>query len=130
MMGATAGAASTFAGRETSEARPKWAAMSGAVANVAAVVIAVASASPTGSPRAARCWRSGVARTRRATTAAKLSCHPGSSTARGFSVSVQAAASSSAYHREDTRPASAATVPAPPMTPARMIDGPPPARGT
>jgi hypothetical protein len=65
-----------------------------------------------------------------ATTAAKLSCHPTSATARGFSASVAAAASSSAYHREAGRPASIASSAAAPMTPARWIDGPPPASGT
>ena len=49
--GATAGAASTLAGSETSDACPKCSAMSGAVPSVAAAVSAVASARPRGSPR-------------------------------------------------------------------------------
>ena len=49
---------------------------------------------------------------------------------RGLHRSVAAAASSSAYQRDAGRPAIAATVVAAPITPARWIDGPPPASGT
>ena len=79
--------------------------------------------------RAARAHSAGTSASI-ATTAAKLSCQPGSSAARGLRASVTAAASSSAYQREAGRPASAATRPATPMTAARWIDGPPPASGT
>jgi hypothetical protein len=65
-----------------------------------------------------------------AATAAKLSCQPTSSTARGLSASVTAVASNSACQRAAGRPASTATTPAAPMTPARSIDGPLPASGT
>ena len=90
MAGATAGAASTLAGSETSDACPKCAAISGAVPTVAAPVSAVASASARGSPRRGSPSRTRPASTRMATTAAKLSCQPTSSIARGLSASVTA----------------------------------------
>ena len=65
-----------------------------------------------------------------ASTAANESCQPGSPAARGLSKSVSAAASRTAYQRDAGRPARAATSPAPPMIPARWIDGPAPASGT
>ena len=130
MAGATAGAASTLAGSDTSDACPKCAAMSGAVPSVAAPVSAVASASPRGRRRRTRPSRTRPARTRIATTAAKLSCQPTSSIARGLRASVTAVASSSACQRAAGRPASTATTPAAPITPARSIDGPLPASGT
>ena len=74
--------------------------------------------------------RSGGASASRPATAANESCQPGSPDASGLSVSVTAAARPSAYQRDDGRPASAATSPAIPITPARWIDGPPPASGT
>ena len=58
------------------------------------------------------------------TTAAKLSCQPTSCHARGSSPSVTAHAISSPYQRDAGRPASAASVPAMPIAPARTIDGP------
>jgi hypothetical protein len=64
------------------------------------------------------------------TTAAKLSCHPMSSQARGSSVSVKAAASKRPYQREAGRPASIASVAAAPIAPARRIEGPAPVSGT
>ena len=130
MAGATAGAASTLAGSETSEAWPKWAAISGAVPSVAAPVRAVASARPRGSPRRTRPSRTRGASSRMASTAAKLSCQPTSCTARGLTESVTAVASRNACQRAAGRPASTATTAAAPMTPARWIDGPPPASGT
>ena len=128
--GATAGAASTFAGSETSDVRSNWTAISGAVPIVAATVNAIASANPAGTRRRRSAAPSGPASTMIAATAAKLSCHPASSTARGLSPSVTAAARMRAYAREAGRPASVAATPAAPMTPARWIDGPPPASGT
>jgi hypothetical protein len=74
--------------------------------------------------------RSGRDTTAIAATAANDSCQPGSPAARGLTPSVTAAASSSAYHRDAGRPASAATIAATPMTPARWIEGPAPASGT
>lgn len=130
MIGAIAAAASMFAGSETSESCSKWSASSGAVPSVAASDIAAASATAAGTRRLRRrALSAGVARAI-AATATKLSCQPGSPLARGLSASVAAAASSSAYHRDAARPASAATVVAAPITPARWIDGPPPASGT
>ena len=64
------------------------------------------------------------------TTAANESCQPGSSQARGFSASVTAAASSSAYQRDAGRDSVIAAMPAAPITPARCSDGPAPASGT
>ena len=58
------------------------------------------------------------------TTAAKLSCQPTSPAARGSRPRVTAAASRSTYQRDRGRSASAATIPAAPITPARWIDGP------
>ncbi len=52
-------------------------------------------------------------------TAAKLSCQPMSPAARGSSARVTQAASASAYQRDRGRLASAATIPAAPITPAR-----------
>ena len=63
-------------------------------------------------------------------TAAKLSCQPASPLVRGLIASVTKAASRIAYQRERGRPASAATTPAAPMTPARWIEGPAPVTGT
>ena len=130
MTGATTGAASRLAGSEASDTCSKWNARSGAVATVAATVIAVASATGSGRPRRASSARSGGASSSSPATAANESCQPGSPAARGFSTSVTAAASPSAYQRDAGRPASAATRPAIPITPARWIDGPPPASGT
>ena len=129
MIGATAGAASRFAGSEASETCSKWKASSGAVPIVAATVIAAASATGSGMCRASA-PRSGGASSSSANTAANDSCQPGSDAARGFSASVTAPASPSAYQRDAGRPARAATSPAAPITPARWIDGPPPASGT
>ena len=130
MTGATAGAASTLTGSDTSDRRSKCSAISGAVPSVAAAVTASASASPRGTRRRRRRALSAGTSASIASTAAKLSCQPGSSAARGLAASVTAAASSSAYQRDAGRPASAATRPATPMTPARWIDGPAPASGT
>jgi hypothetical protein len=130
MIGATAGAARTLAGSETSETDSKCSAMSGAVPSVAVAVTTTASASGPGTRRATSAARHRWCRARIAMTAAKLSCQPTSSTARGLSTSVTAAASSTAYHRAAGRLASAATSVAAPMTPARWIDGPAPAIGT
>ena len=130
MTGATAGAASTLAGSETSERRSKCSAMSGAVPSVAAIVTASASARPRGTPAAPSRARSAGTSASSESTAAKLSCQPGSAAACGFQASVSAAASSSAYQRDAGRPASAATSPAAPITAARWIDGPAPASGT
>ena len=127
--GAIAGAASRFAGSAASEICSKCSAISGAVPTVAAIVIAATSATGPGTLRASTS-RSGATPTSRAPTAANESCQPGSPAARGLSVSVSAAASSRAYQRRAGRPASAATRPATPITPARWIDGPPPASGT
>ena len=112
MTGATAGAASTFAGSDTSERRSKYSAMSGAVPSVAAIVTASASARPRGMPAAPSRVRSAGTSASSASTAAKLSCQPGSAAACGLQASVSAAASSSAYQRDAGRPASAATRPA------------------
>ena len=85
----------------TSDACPKCSAMSGAVPSVAATVSAVASARRARQPAP----QPAPSRTRRGrargwpTTAAKLSCQPTSSVARGLSASVTAAASSSACQR-------------------------------
>ncbi len=53
-----------------------------------------------------------------------------SAVARGSMARVTAAASPSAYQRAVGRLASAATMPATPITPARWIDAPAPATGT
>ncbi len=119
-----------MAGSEASETCSKWKAISGAVATVAAAVTAAASATGPGSPARRSPSRQRGTSASRPTTAANDSCHPGSPDTRGLSASVAAAASPSAYHRDAGRPASAATSPAPPITPARWIDGPPPASGT
>ena len=128
--GATAGAARRFAGSEASETCSKCSAISGAVASVAAAVTAIASATGPGTrARRSASPQRGTSASR-PTTAAKDSCQPGSPEARGLTASVTTAASPSAYQREAGRPASAATSPAAPITPARWIDGPPPASGT
>ena len=129
MIGATAGAASRLAGSDASDTCSKWNASSGAVPTVAATVIAAASATGPGITRS-NTTRSGGHSTSSATTAANDSCQPGSDEARGLSASVTAAARPIAYQRDAGRPASAATSPAAPITPARWIDGPPPASGT
>ena len=129
--GGTAGAATRFAGSETTETSSKWNASSGPVASVAAVVIGEDLGDRAGDPPALRGRRASAgASASSPATAAKESCHPGSPAAAGFIASVTAAASPSAYQREAGRPASAATSPATPMTPARWIDGPAPASGT
>ena len=129
MIGATTAAASRFAGSDASETSSKCSAISGAVATVAATVIAATSATGSGMRRLSASRIRGTSASSPA-TAAKESCQPGSPTASGLSASVTAAASPSAYQRDDGRPASAATSPAIPMTPARWIDGPAPASGT
>ena len=113
------------------------------MASVAEAVIA----SPSARPRvSAACIRPGLRLSRAAApirtrlsgtpairipaTAAKESCQPGSAQERGFSASVTAAASSSAYQREAGRERVSAAIPATPMTPARCSDGPAPASGT
>ena len=111
--GASAGTATRFAGSETTETVPKWSAISGAVASVAEIVSAAASASARRQPPRVRPGEQ-PPRAERSTgripaTAAKLSCQPMSPAARGSSASVTQAASSSAYQRERGRPASAAT---------------------
>ena len=60
----------------------------------------------------------------------ELSCQPTSSMARGLRAQRRGAASSRACRRAAGRPASTATTPAAPITPARSIEGPPPASGT
>ena len=100
------------------------------MAAVAATVIAATSATGPGTRRRVSAPRSPGASASSPATAANESCQPGSATASGFSASVTAAASPSAYQREAGRPASAATSPAIPITPARWIEGPPPASGT
>ena len=92
-------------------------------------MIAATSATGPGIRRASAA-RSGGAPASSAATATNDNCHPGSSGARGFSASVTAAASNSAYQRCPGRPASAAMSPAIPITPARWIDGPAPVSGT
>ena len=162
MAGATAGSARTLAASPASGTDPKWYATRGAVANVAAAVIAMPSQRPSRSardreppcapwPDAARpggprepARRSGAnsSATRRSlaasgrpasrmpATATNESCQPGSPQARGFRASVAAAASSSAYQRDDGRESVIAAIPAAPITPARCSDGPAPASGT
>ena len=73
---------------------------------------------------------SGRPATRMPATAMNESCQPGSPHARGFSASVTAAASSSAYQRDDGRESVIAAIPAAPITPARCSEGPAPASGT
>ena len=120
--GAIAGRARRLAGIAVSETVPKWWAASGAVASVAARVIAAPSASrrlPDPPRWAPSTSASGPATASSPATAAKLSCQPTSPVARGSRASVAAAARSSAYHRARGRPARAATRPAAPITPAR-----------
>jgi hypothetical protein len=128
MVTATAGMATTLAGRPESETVSKWWASSGAVPIVAATVSAMPSASGPGRPESALRIRRPMARIE--ITAANESCHPGSAATRGLSASVAAAASRSAYHRDEGLPAPMATSPAAPITPARWSDGPAPASGT
>ncbi len=73
---------------------------------------------------------SGRPATRMPATATNESCQPGSLHARGFRASVTAAASSSAYQRDEGRESVIAAMPAAPITPARWSDGPAPASGT
>ena len=126
------------------ETVPKWWASSGAVATVAAIVIARPSASSRSAARradpgglgsssaAARASTrpSGTPSSRMPATAANESCQPGSPQARGFQASVSVAASSSAYQRDAGREPAIAASPARPMIPARWSDGPAPASGT
>ena len=132
--GATAGRAIRFAASDPAETVPKWWAISGAVATVAAMLIAVPSARarrgvpgpwPPSSSDARR-----LVQRKMPTTAAKLSCQPISAQARGSSARVTTAASRSAYQRELGLPARAATSPAAPIAPARWIEGPAPVTGT
>ena len=131
MAGATAGAASTLAGSETSEACPKCAAMSGAVPSVAAPVSAVASARPRGSPRRTR-----PSRTR---PASSEDGHDRREAQLPADVLDRARVERQRDGRRQQQrvpargragPASTATTAAAPITPARWIDGPPPASGT
>ena len=117
-----------MAGSPASESVPKWCASSGAVAAVAATVIASPSARARGRPGSAS--RTGGASTRIPATAANESCQPGSAVARGLNASVAQAASRSAYQREAGLAAASATREAAPITPARCRDGPAPASGT
>ena len=84
------------------------------------------------SSRATRLSRaaSGRPATRMPATATNDSCQPGSPPARGFRARVAAAASRSAYQRDDGRDSVIAAMPAAPITPARCSDGPAPASGT
>jgi hypothetical protein len=96
--GATTGTASRLAGTVTHDRRPNVTAMSGVVLAAAATHTASASAAGSGrrGQRRAMPARSGGASPIRPSTAAKLSCQPGSPALRGFSARVLAAASSSA----------------------------------
>ena len=90
--GATAGRATRFAASDPTETVPKWCAIRGAVATVAAMLIAVPSASalrgdPGGRPPSSSAARRRVHR-KIPTTAAKLSCQPMSEHARGSSARV------------------------------------------
>ena len=130
--GATAGRATRFAGIAVSETVPKWWAARGAVARVAARVIAAPSARArrTPVPSGARRRISGGARTSSPATAQNESCQPMSAVARGSIARVAAAARPSAYHLAVGLLASDATTPAMPITPARWIEAPAPATGT
>ena len=144
MAGATAGSARRFATSPATGTAPKWNATTGAVAIVAASVIAIASAMPRTSapargfggcrsssvPAPVSTRPSGRPIVRIPATATKDSCHPGSAPARGFRARVAAAASSSAYQRDAGRDSVIAAMPAMPMTPARWSEGPAPASGT
>ncbi len=94
--GATAGSAKRFAASVVVETAPKWKAISGAVASVAAIVRAAPSATAPPMPpepiRIAIARRSGAARSRIPTTAAKLSCQPTSAAIRGSTARVTIAA--------------------------------------
>ena len=132
--GATAGAASTLAGRAAGENWSKASAIRGAVATVAEAVTATASARARRAelrsvpPAIAAANR--LAQSMIPITAAKLSCQPTSPSARGLIARVIAAASRTAYQRDRGRSARAAINPAAPMTPARWIEGPAPVTGT
>jgi hypothetical protein len=132
--GATAGAARTFAGRAAGENWSNAEAISGAVATVAEMVTAIASASAWRAERRSESPDSAVAsrfaQSMIPITAAKLSCQPTSPWALGLTASVTPAASRTAYQRARGRSASAAIRPAAPITPARWIDGPAPVTGT
>ncbi len=99
--GATAGSASRFATGLTRDNSPKWRAINGAVATVAAKVIAAPSASASANgPRAPNrdltAAATGPAIRRIPSTAAKLSCQPTSAAIPGSIASVIAAAATSA----------------------------------
>lgn len=132
--GAMAGSASRLEIRVVVESASKWKAIKGAVASVAAIVTAAPSARAPRQPRAptrrASAVRSGLARARMPSTAAKLSCQPTSAAMPGSIAAVTAAATTSAWSRDPRRPASVASTPRAPIRPARTIDGPPPTSGT
>ena len=129
--GATAGAASEVGRQRGERDLLEVEAPSAARSRRVAAAVTAARRRPARAARARRSpSRQRGASASRPTTAANDSCQPGSPDARGLSASVAAAASPSAYQRDAGRPASAATSPAPPITPARWIDGPPPASGT
>ena len=98
--GATATSTSTLAGIDASESRSKSCAISGAVATVAASVIAMPSLRPRARgfgrlplSRSSISSRSGPAQSMIPSTAAKLSCQPTSEPKRGLISRVAAAAS-------------------------------------
>ena len=97
--GATAGRASRFAASVVVESSSKWKTISGAVASVAAIVIAAPSASARRQPclpiRARIARRNGAASSRMPSTAAKLSCQPTSAAMPGSSASRTTAANAS-----------------------------------
>jgi hypothetical protein len=132
--GATAGSASRLASSVVIEIASKWKAISGAVASVAAVVIAAPSASARRQPeapiRAVIASRSGEASRRMPSTAAKLSCQPTLPAMPGSSANIATAAKARANRREPRRPARVATRLSAPIAAARWIDGPAPASGT
>ncbi len=88
MTGATTAAASRLAGSDASETCSKCSAISGAVAMVAATVIAATSATGPGTRRRVSAPRRRGASASRPATAANESCQPGSPTASGLSASV------------------------------------------
>ncbi len=112
--GATAGRASRFAGSAVIDTASKWCAIRGAVASVAAIVIAAPSASARCHDRRPSPGRDPVRRrsqlripsahSRIPATAAKLSCHPTSELDRGLTTRVTSAANTSTYQRERGRP--------------------------
>ena len=134
--GATAGSASRLAATVPRGSLPKWKPISGRVARVAATVTETPSesASPNRPARPSRNSRSrsetGRARARIPTTAAKLSCQPTSPAEKGLRPRVRAAARTTGKTLSSGLSAEAAASPASPMTPARWIEGPLPARGT